>query len=67
MSEPQIGFRQRCSRGGQTWVYDRFGAMDSDNDESDGASDDSYRDLILEHALWDLKYISRLFGYEDIQ
>ncbi|KAF3398054.1 hypothetical protein F1880_005779 [Penicillium rolfsii] len=50
-----------------TWVYDRFGAMDSDNDESDRDSDDSYRDLLLEHALWDLDYISRLFGYEDIQ
>ncbi|KAJ5906929.1 uncharacterized protein N7473_003845 [Penicillium subrubescens] len=67
MSEPQIGFRQRCSLGGETWVYDRFGAMDSDNDESDRDSNDSYRDLLLEHALWDLEYISRLFGYEDIQ
>ncbi|KAL4932551.1 DUF4246 domain-containing protein [Aspergillus undulatus] len=74
MSGPQISFRQRCKRGGRTWVYDRIGAEDSDNDESDSApdhrdrgSDKGDQDLILKYALWDVKYIGRLFGFENIQ
>ncbi|KAJ5813131.1 hypothetical protein N7447_010154 [Penicillium robsamsonii] len=100
MPEPQIRFRQRCTKG-LTWVYDRIGAEESDDDESesdfapddseapdhseapnnsdeasddsdapddsDGASDEGYRDLILKYALWDVKYIGMLLGYENIQ
>ncbi|KAJ5442259.1 hypothetical protein N7445_005266 [Penicillium cf. griseofulvum] len=72
VSEPQIRFRQSCTKGTSTWVYDRIGAEDSDDDEndvapdhSDGSSDGGYRDLILKNALWDVKYIGRLFGFED--
>jgi len=60
VSEPQICFRQRCKLGG-TWVYDRIGAEDSDDEGSD------YDDLILKHALWDVDYIGRLLGREKIQ
>jgi hypothetical protein len=58
MSEPQISFRQRCKLGGRTWVYDRIGAADSDDEDDD---------IFLKHALWDVKYIGRLFGFENIQ
>ncbi|KAL5364221.1 hypothetical protein BJX96DRAFT_168121 [Aspergillus floccosus] len=61
VSEPQISFRQRCTKSGPTWVYDRIGAVDSDNDE------DTPDDIYMKNALWDLKYIGRLFGVEDIQ
>ncbi|KAJ5805800.1 uncharacterized protein N7503_003402 [Penicillium pulvis] len=62
VSEPQICFRQRCKKAGTgTWVYDRIGAEDSDEEGSD------YDDLYLKHALWDVKYIGRLLGSEDIQ
>lgn len=64
MSEPQISFRQRCRLGGRTWVYDRIGADDSDNEER---AADEIDDLILNYALWDVKYIGRLCGFEHIQ
>lgn len=44
--------------GGRTWVYDRIGAADSDDEDDD---------LIRKHALWDVKYIGRLFGFENIE
>ncbi|KAL6232745.1 hypothetical protein BDW75DRAFT_246948 [Aspergillus navahoensis] len=62
MSEPQISFRQRCNLGGRTWVYDRIGAIDSDDDESDLPID-----MYMHHALWDVKYIGKLLGFENIQ
>ncbi|KAL4811967.1 hypothetical protein BDW67DRAFT_189146 [Aspergillus spinulosporus] len=62
MSEPQISFRQRCRRGGVTWVYDRIGAIDSDAEESDLPID-----MFMKRALWDVKYIGKLFGFENIQ
>jgi hypothetical protein len=61
MAEPQISFRQRCVKSGPTWVYDRIGAIDSDADP------DEPDDIYMKNALWDLKYIGRLFGVEDIQ
>lgn len=64
ISEPQISFRQRCIGGDRTWVYDRVGADDSDNEER---AADEIDDLILKYALWDVKYIGRLCGFEDIQ
>ncbi|KGO66153.1 Protein of unknown function DUF4246 [Penicillium expansum] len=70
ISEPQIKFRQRCGRGGRTWVYDRIGADDSDYEESDFAGDEASNErdgLILKHNLWDVKYIGRLYGFEDLQ
>ncbi|KAL4733486.1 hypothetical protein BDV11DRAFT_199938 [Aspergillus similis] len=62
MSEPQISFRQRCGRGGCTWVYDRIGAIDSDAEESDLPID-----MFMKRALWDVRYIGKLFGFENIQ
>ncbi|KAL6230711.1 hypothetical protein BDW75DRAFT_248446 [Aspergillus navahoensis] len=62
MSEPQISFRQRCTKGGPTWVYDRIGAIDSDAEESDLPID-----MFMKRALWDVKYIGKLFGFENIQ
>lgn len=64
MPEPQISFRQRCRLGPRTWVYDRIGADDSDNEDRPA---DEIDDLILKYALWDVKYIGRLCGFEDIQ
>ena len=64
ISEPQISFRQRCIGGDRTWVYDRVGADDSDNEER---AADEIDDLILKYALCDVKYIGRLCGFEDIQ
>ncbi|KAJ5986449.1 hypothetical protein N7451_010814, partial [Penicillium sp. IBT 35674x] len=62
VAEPQICFRQRCTKAGTgTWVYDRIGAEDSDEEGSD------YDDLILKHALWYVKYTGRLLGCEEIQ
>ncbi|KAF7517498.1 hypothetical protein PCG10_001176 [Penicillium crustosum] len=51
ISEPQISFRQRCIGGDRTWVYDRVGADDSDNEER---AADEIDDLILKYALWDV-------------
>jgi hypothetical protein len=62
MSEPQISFRQRCTRGGRTWVYDRIGAINSDAEESELPVD-----MFMKHEPWDVKYIAKLFGFEDIQ
>ncbi|KAL4971321.1 hypothetical protein BDW66DRAFT_165451 [Aspergillus desertorum] len=62
MSEPQISFRQRCRKGAPTWVYDRIGAIDSDAEESDLPID-----MFMKHELWDVKYIGKLFGFENIQ
>jgi hypothetical protein len=64
ISEPQISFRQRCNLGVRTSVYDRIGADDSENE---GRDEDEIDDLILKYALWDVKYIGRLFGFEDMQ
>ncbi|KAL4755924.1 uncharacterized protein BDW70DRAFT_164986 [Aspergillus foveolatus] len=61
MAEPQISFRQRCVKSGPTWVYDRISAIDSDADP------DKPDDIYMKNALWDLKYMGRLFGVEDIQ
>ncbi|KAL3432651.1 hypothetical protein BDV09DRAFT_197522 [Aspergillus tetrazonus] len=56
MSEPQISFWQRSTRGGRTWVYDRIGAIESDAQESDLPID-----MFMKHELWDVKYIAKLF------
>ncbi|KAL5365569.1 hypothetical protein BJX96DRAFT_181784 [Aspergillus floccosus] len=61
MSEPQISFRQRCTHDTATWVYDRIGALDSDDDE------DLSDEIHMKNNLWDIKYIGRLFGMEDMQ
>ncbi|OQE21849.1 hypothetical protein PENSTE_c011G01232 [Penicillium steckii] len=60
MIEPQISFRQNCSLGNATWVYDRIGAVDSE-DEDDNIA------LNLKRCLWDLKYMGKLFGYQNIR
>ncbi|OQE35335.1 hypothetical protein PENCOP_c013G05344 [Penicillium coprophilum] len=39
-------------------VYDRIGAADSDDEDDD---------IFLKHIHWDLKYIGKLLGYENIQ
>ncbi|RHZ55583.1 hypothetical protein CDV55_102773 [Aspergillus turcosus] len=77
ISEPQISFRQRLWHAGGRYVYDKIGAGDDpDDDESDfedqqnDDDDDAWiyeRDPEAKYACWDLKYLGRLFGFENIQ
>jgi len=50
ISKPRISFRQKCTLGDATWVYDRIGAVVSEDEENNPA-------LNLKGGLWNFKYI----------
>ncbi|CAG7957101.1 unnamed protein product [Penicillium olsonii] len=62
ISEPQISFQQRISQSG-TWVYDRIGAWDTEDEEED----DGDPVAMTKNSHWDIKYIGMLLGYENIR